>query len=112
MATKFIDWIGKSGRTYRYAFVNMNLPFNNVGGNYAFVKQLENGNFSPFYFGESGDLSQRMPGHEVWARAIRLGATHAMAHATPGGYMDRLAEEQDLIQLWNPPLNTQHRTTG
>jgi len=112
MADKFIDWQGNSGRSYRYEFVDMSLPFRAVGGNYAFVRHLPNGNFIPLYFGESGDLSQRMPGHKVWAKALSFGATHAMAHATPAGYLSRLAEEQDLIAYWNPALNTQHRTTG
>jgi hypothetical protein len=79
------------------------------GGNYAFVKQLPNGNFVPLYFGEAEDLQQRIPNHERWDGAKRAGATHVMAHVTPNGVQARLVEERDLIQYWNPPLNTQHR---
>ena len=90
----------------------MNLPFLEVGGNYAFVAQLPNGRFRPLYFGESSNLRHRMPNHEVWEKAVSLGATHAMAHATQAGDEARLAEERDLIANYNPALNTQHRTTG
>lgn len=107
-----VNWQGLSGRLYRYAFVDMRVPFRPIGGNYAFVSRLPNGNFAPLYFGETHDLGERMPNHEVWPKAVALGATYAMAHATPDGYLARLAEERDLIALWNPRLNTQHRTTG
>ncbi|MBA2125069.1 hypothetical protein DLM45_02360 [Hyphomicrobium methylovorum] len=108
----YIDWPAKSGASYRYWFVDMSKPFNRVAANYVFAKQLPNGNFSPLYFGETGDLSSRMPTHEVWSQAIRLGATHALAHSTQGGEQARRAEESDLIARWNPPLNTHYRTTG
>jgi len=83
-----------------------------AGGNYAFVRQLPNGQFVPIYFGQTSSLADRLPGHEAWPRAQRLGATHVMAHATPAGEQARLAEEADLIAFWNPPLNVQGRTTG
>jgi hypothetical protein len=61
---------------------------------------------------ESENLKERIPRHECWPEAVRLGATHVLAHTTPAGEQVRCAEEQDLIALWNPPLNVQHRTTG
>jgi hypothetical protein len=106
-----VDWIGASGTTYRY----WNLEditaagVQAVAGNYAFVKQLANGNYTPLYFGVADDLRARLPSHERMAEAVRLGATHVMAHSTPSGEQARLAEERDLIQYWNPPLNVQHR---
>lgn len=110
--TKAIEWPGKSGKKYRYHFVDMGQPFETIAGNYCFAKQLANGNFVPLYFGETSDFENRMPGHDVWAKALVLGATHAMAHSTLGGVEVRRAEERDLIQKWNPTLNTQYRTTG
>jgi hypothetical protein len=109
-----IDWPGKSGETYRYWFLDDTTAhgINAVAGNYAFVKHLPSGKFVPLYFGESEDLQDRIPGHELWREALRLGATHVMAHTTPAGEQARLDEERDLIQRWNPPLNVQHRTTG
>ena len=81
-----IDWRGKSGATYRYWFLENPKAAGKIkaeGGNYCFAQQLANGNYLPLYFGESGDLRDRIPNHELWDRAIRLGATHVMgAHHT------------------------------
>ena len=106
-----IDWTGKSGKKYRYEFLN-NITaagINPVSGNYAFVKQLPNRNFIPLYFGQAENLQARLPNHERWEEAKRLGATYVMAHSTQGGDAVRCAEEIDLIQQWQPPMNTQHR---
>jgi len=111
----YIDWLGASGSTYRYWFLEapkVSATIKDEGGNYAFVKQLPNGNFIPLYFGEGESLRGRIPSHDRWNDALRLGATHVMSHTTPVGSLARLVEERDLIQKWNPPLNTQHRTTG
>jgi|SRR6185295_12889330 len=108
----YIDWMGRSGRLYRYWFVAVATAtgIKADAGNYAFVKQLANGNFVPLYFGQAVLLNARLPNHERWAEAVRLGATHMMGHTTPGGESVRCAEEQELIGYWDPPLNTQHRS--
>lgn len=109
-----IDWKGLSGAHYRYWFLASFKPdaIQDIGGNYAFVKLLPNGNYFPLYFGQADSLRARLPNHEVWPEAVRLGATHVMAHTTPAGESARKIEERDLIQYWNPALNTQHRTTA
>lgn len=110
----YIDWPGQSGKTYRYWFLSdpgTAASIKDEGGNYAFVKQLSNGNFVPLYFGKADSLRDRIPNHECWAEATRLGVTHLMSHTTPAGDAARCAEERDLIQRWNPPMNVQHRTT-
>lgn len=109
-----VDWAGLSGKKYRYWFLASfdAQTIRNEGGNYAFVKRLPNGNFVPLYFGVAENLRARLPNHERWAEAKRLGATHVMGHTTPDGEQVRLAEEKDLIGYWNPPLNTQHRQVG
>jgi len=110
-----VDWQGQSGKKYRYwvlATPKVGSSIQDVGGNYCFAKQLPNGNFTPLYFGIADDLRVRIPGHELWEEAIRLGATHVMGHTTPDGDAARRAEERDLIAYWNPPLNIQHRTVG
>lgn len=106
-----IDWTGRSGAKYRYWFLTSieASGIQAVAGNYAFVKQLPNGNFVPLYFGEASDLRARIPSHDRWSDAKRAGVTHVMAHMTPGGEAAQLAEERDLIQQWNPPLNVHHR---
>jgi hypothetical protein len=111
----YIDWQGASGSHYRYWFLespSIGLTIKDELGNYAFVKQLPNGNFTPLYFGVADSLRSRIPSHERWSDAVRAGATHAMSHTTPAGASAQLGEERDLIAKWNPPLNTHHRTTG
>ena len=113
---QYIDWMGKTGATYRYWFLTNPSNANGVKkgpGNYAFVKRLANGNFLPLYFGESEDLQARIPTHDRWSDALRAGMTHVMAHTTPnGGSVAQLGEERDLIQHWGPVLNTHHQLTA
>jgi hypothetical protein len=109
-----VDWLGASGRTYKYWNLSTIAAgtIQAVGGNYCFAKQLPNGNYLPVYFGVADDLNARITNHDRLAEAVALGATYVMAHTTPAGEQARLDEERDLIQFWNPMLNTHHRTTG
>lgn len=115
MSDVTVNWLGQSGTAYCYWLSDAAFgptTFKDEGGNYAFVKRLPSGNFVPLYFGETNSLRTRIPNHECWAAAVRLGATHVMTHTTPAGEQARCDEERDLIQRWNPPLNAQHRTVG
>jgi hypothetical protein len=111
MTQLIVDWPGESGKTYRYyALASVTTAGIKAGpGNYAFVKQLPNGNFTPLYFGQAEDLQARLPCHERLDEARRAGVTHVMAHTQSGGEQVRLAEEYDLIRHWNTALNTHHR---
>jgi hypothetical protein len=104
-----IDWLGQSGKSYRYWFLDMNQPIKDEGGNYMFVQQLPNGRWLPVYIGQADSLGNRIPNHERLADAKRAGATQVMSHTTPTGEQARLDEERDLILYWNPTLNTHHR---
>lgn len=79
-----------------------------AAGNYMFVRQ-EVGRVVPLYVGIAQDLSNRIPGHNKWDAAIRLGMTHVLAHKNPNAFL-RASEENDLIGYFNPPLNQQLRT--
>lgn len=105
----YIDWPGKSGKTYRYWFLDSLAPegIQAVAGNYMFVKPT-NGGWVPVYIGQAEDLKNRLPAHERLKDAVAAGATATMAHTTPGGEAVRLAEEKDLIEMWLPSLNTHH----
>lgn len=109
MSEFHIDWPGQSGKTYRYWSSAFTDTFKDAGGNYMFVKQLANGNYLPVYIGQADSLKNRLPNHDRLEEAKRAGATFLMTHTTPAGEAARLAEEKDLIQRWNPVLNTQHR---
>ena len=110
----WIDWPGKSGATYRYWFLADISPgaIKEQGGNYMFVRlanQAKN-QWEPVYIGIAENLRTRLPSHEVWPDAKKIGAIRIMGH-TQDAAAAREKEEQDLIAHWNPPLNTQHRTT-
>ncbi|TMJ01429.1 MAG: hypothetical protein E6G97_16230 [Alphaproteobacteria bacterium] len=107
--TDTLDWPGTSGKTYRYWFTDLNQALKNEGGNYMFVKPMPGNKWLPVYIGQADSLGARLPCHERLPDAKRAGATHAMTHTTPAGEQARLAEERDLIQYWNPVLNTHHR---
>lgn len=82
------------------------------GGNYMFAEYQLLDRWIPKYIGETGDFSGRMPCHDMAAEARKYGASHVLAHVTPGGIEARQAEEQDLIAAYNPPCNTQHKRLG
>ena len=104
----YIDWPGRSGRAYRYFFIDPTLGIDPVAANYAFVSRLPNGNFRPLYFGQTGDAQTRLTtAHEKWKEALQEGITHVMAHVIQDGEAVRCAEEQDLIERWQPALNIQ-----
>lgn len=110
--SEVVDWAGASGSKYRYWFLDIKGLIKDEAGNYMFVKRLTNGNYLPLYIGQANSLKNRLPSHERLSEAIRLGATHVMAHTTPGGEASRLAEERDLIQYWSPALNTHHQAVS
>jgi hypothetical protein len=105
-----IELIGILSR-YPYQRADLNLPWNDIGGCYAFV------NYSSGYpyvvrVGKCDSFKTRPmpPGHECWADAVRdHGATHLYVRVIPNE-ADRAMEEQDLIAAYNPPMNTHHRT--
>ena len=81
-----------------------------VGGLYIFAglvkDQLGNSRWRAYYIGKTGDFADRLPTHENWPEAQRLGATHV--HALVEGQALRRAKiELDLVRLNQPPLNVQ-----
>ena len=101
-----VNWPGKSGRTYTYQVYPIGTSFHDVAGNYIYAKQVGS-QWQPCYIGQTNSLQNRLANHEKEACAKRHGATHIHVKATPAE-RDRLAEEEDLIRLWNPPCNDHH----
>ena len=108
----YIDWVGISGRRYRYYFVQYVVAWGiqSGGGNYCLAVRQASGLFLPAYFGIADDIKVRLPNHEHLQAARAYGELNVMAHLTPAGDAARKLEERDLIQFWNPPLNIQHRS--
>ena len=101
-----IDWLGKSGETYRYWFASeiTNPSMKEEAGNYMFVKKRTDG-WVPVYIGQTGNLNTRLTNHPELDCVKRNGGTHLMAHTTPAGKEKRTDEEADLITYWSPPCN-------
>lgn len=101
------------GNTYLYrAYTNDN-TWADKAGNYGFGYFTKEGLWYSVYLGETGSFKYRpIYGHERWAEAVRLGATHAIAHNNIARDAIRQAEEQALIAAYKPRLNTQHMQTG
>ena len=104
-----VKLVGVSGQEYLYGVFPMNGAWSLQPGNYAFSYRAQDGQWVILYCGQTESLAGRFPNHEEWPRALRVGATHVLAHVTSGGLVVRQAEERDLIAAYNPPLNKHHR---
>lgn len=100
------SWPGKSGKTYVHHVYPIGTKFLNEPGNSVFCKETSPGQWTPQYIGQTDNLGERLADHEKEACAIARGATHIHAHLNPIR-IDRLAEEKDLIQNFNPSCNEQ-----
>lgn len=81
--------------------------WNAVAGLYIFA--YYNGqHWIAVYVGQTEDFSTRIPNHEKWDSARRLGATHIHAKVVPQA-ATRDTLEQRLIEYLQPVLNVQYR---
>lgn len=101
-------WTGVSGRQYTYFVYPFGEDFADVRpANYLFARVTPDGAIA-LYFGQTNCLSNRCcPTHHKWDDAVRMGATHIMAHLSDENEFIRCAEESDLIARYQPPLNDQ-----
>lgn len=79
----------------------------NVPGLYIFAKRYGD-YWQAIYIGQTDNFNDRLPHHGMLNDAVRMGATHIHAVIVESSYQ-RDAWEKALIQIYQPPLNTQHR---
>jgi hypothetical protein len=79
-----------------------------VAGLDIFAGKNSEGRWVALYIGQAESLAERLPTHERWSEAARLGATHVHAKVESLA-ATRDAVERQLIQAFQPRLNTQHR---
>lgn len=102
-------WGGLGGTLYRFWFYDHSLDgLGSQSGVYMFVRRVNNV-WQPVYVGIADDLLDRLTNHERWSEAVALGATTVVAQAQALADARQTAE-RNLIGLWNPELNTHHRT--
>jgi len=60
----------------------------------------------PYYIGQTNSFADRIPNHENWSAAVRLGATHVHARVeSQAATRDRI--KAALIAAYQPALNVQ-----
>lgn len=79
-----------------------------VGGVYIFTGLNNQAQWIALYIGQTNAFSERLPNHERWPEAQRLGATHIHLLQVPSAAI-RILIERELIQAYQPLLNTEHR---
>jgi excinuclease UvrABC nuclease subunit len=83
-----------------------NTTWNDVPGIYIFAGMVSPNQWRAFYIGQAGSFKDRLPNHENWSAAARLGATHVHAMLVPQAATRDIIEEQ-LIRVCQPTLNVQ-----
>jgi excinuclease UvrABC nuclease subunit len=94
--------------TLDFTDYDTNTTWNDVAGVYIFCGVNQANQWVPLYIGQADSFRNRIPRHEQWLPATRLGATHVHALVVPLAANRDLIERQ-LIQLYQPPLNQQLR---
>lgn len=95
--------------TYEFRRCYPELPWNAVAGLYAFLRWRPR---AVVYIGETASFAARLPGHEIWPAARRLGAREIYAMPFAGTEQERRRLERALIGAYVPQLNTLHRRAG
>ena len=103
--TDTIKLTGKSGTTYTHFIYPISQAFEAESGNYAFLKRNASGRYGVIYVGETKDLSERFGDHHKMPCIKGAGATHLCVHVNDNGKDNRLREESDLVQNYNPCCN-------
>lgn len=99
-----VTWSGSEFTVYDPSSTTWNAK----AGIYIFTGIISTGRWKAYYIGQTDDFSSRIPGHEKWAPAVRLGASHIHARVVPL-QASRDTLESQLIQACQPPLNVQGR---
>jgi hypothetical protein len=97
--------------SYEFTVYGPNTTWHAVGGVYIFCAVKPQNQWEPLYVGQTDSFADRIPSHEKWNAAVRLGATHVharMIHLRSA----RDAVERELIQALHPPLNVQRLSRG
>lgn len=97
------NWLAHTFSVYEPATTT----WSEASGVYIFAEFTARG-WVPHYIGQATSFADRLPNHEQWGPAVRLGATHIHAMAVTSQAM-RDVIERVLITHFSPTLNTQHR---
>lgn len=96
------------GVTHEFTAYNQHTNWNDVAGVYVFAVLGQNNTYTPLYVGLCDSFRTRIPQHERWVEAVRLGATTVLALVVPVA-ATRQALEREMIATLQPQMNTHHR---
>ena len=96
---------------YQFEIYQHDADWNAVPGLYIFAgpkrSWLRTSRWGAYYIGQTEDFSSRIPSHEDWLEALRLGATRVHVRIVEKEYV-RESLEKALIAKYRPRLNV-HR---
>ncbi len=92
--------------SYEFTIYAPNTMWNDVAGVYIFCGINAQNQWVALYVGQADSFRNRIQSHEQWSPAVWLGATHIHARVVPQ-VTARDAIERELIQAYQPRLNTQ-----
>jgi uncharacterized protein YggU (UPF0235/DUF167 family) len=103
----FYHWGEHQFDIYRYS----ETKWSDIPGIYVFA--LSNGPFpwTPLYIGKAASFKDRLSNHERWNEAAQRGAVHVHAKVVHGEANRDIIERQ-LIQQYQPPMNTMLKSEG
>jgi len=103
-----VKFKGKSGESYDFNVYPMDQSFKAIGGVYVVTRRFkdEDDGFRHkiIYVGETGDLSTRFDNHHK-ADCFTEHSANCICVHVDDDEDSRLAKEDDLIKLHNPPCN-------
>lgn len=103
-----VSWNAPDGRIFVFQVCSHAGNWNECGGVYVFARFInDRGQWQALYVGKCDHFNSRIPGHERWQAAIRLGAESVLACPIAVA-PDRDLVEGSMIHQFDPPLNRQH----
>lgn len=103
MSTNTVNWAG-----YQFNVYNHGTDWNDVGGIYIFCGINPQNLWVALYIGQADSFRNRIPSHEQWTPAVRLGAIHVHAMVEQQS-ASRDVIERYLIGRCQPRLNVQYK---
>jgi len=101
----YFNWVGKSGRTYKYGVYPIDETFEKgIPANYLYAKKRRSG-WEAMYVGETSEVSERLTQDSKYQCALDKGATHIHFHKGSAEESDRKEEVENLINVHSPQCN-------
>ncbi len=95
---------GKSETSYEFNVYTYGTAFRALGAVYAITRRVNKETHTVIYIGQTGDLSERLDGHEKEPCFELFLANRTCIHADDDED-SRLQKETDLIGNYSPPCN-------